>query len=182
MPVYTFTCPSCASREERYRPMAEAGRPARCRRCGGVMERDWRADRPRVGGGATFRPYEACSGGVPEHVMEEAFREKGNWYVRRKGPDGRMRPVQINPPGFDLNPHTGDVIIPTPQARKRYLEIEQLHDLRDTVAWREKTKHLSERLAEARRRRREQSARERELRAEAARHKSQSEAEDEAAA
>lgn len=110
MPVYCFTCPRCGP-TELVRAMADASAPARCT-CGKKMHRDYRAE-PKGGHGR--RCYLAASGGAFKHEMVDAYKRGKNWY--RRAADGKER--QLNPPGFDLDRKTGDVVVPGRRAAKR---------------------------------------------------------------
>jgi len=95
--------------------MREAGEPSGCPVCGQAARRDYRAELPAV---ASFNSYESSAAGVPRCVMQHARRVRRDWYVPDASqPGGRRR---INPPGFDLNPKTGNVRIRN-RAQKRAL-------------------------------------------------------------
>lgn len=125
MPVYEHVCLTCGYRLEQFRPMAQYERRPRCIHGHGAMPQDLCAKRIAV---AAFRPYAAASGGACAHEMEQAQRDAaGNWQLRM--PDGRLR--QLNPPGFDLHPQTGDVLISSSAERRRYMRACGLIDLSD---------------------------------------------------
>ena len=115
MPVYCFNCASCGP-VELVRPMAEASDPATCD-CGRALQRDYRAQQTR---GFAVPQYQAASGGAFPHEMKRAYRRGKNWFAR-SAETGKER--QLNPPGFDLDRKTGNVIVPGSNgARRKYLD------------------------------------------------------------
>lgn len=161
MPIYCFACDDCGQRAEALRPMRDAARPGpRCRGCRRRMRRDLAGERPAI---QAFTPYEACSGGCLPHELEHAER-RGNDYFKR-GPDGTLR--RLNPPGFRINPKTGDVLIESAAAKARYLATIDpsgpLHDNRDDPVYRDKQRHKREWLAQCETQRKRQAARSKEV-------------------
>jgi hypothetical protein len=81
------------------------------------MGRNLKAERVS---GVVSREYLSCAAGAAAWEMEQAQRDdRGNWQLRE--PNGRLR--QLNPPGFDLHPKTGDVVVKNNRGeKKRYLK------------------------------------------------------------
>ncbi len=124
MPIYCFRCPTCGP-VELVRPMAQAGEPAACASCGKAMERDYAAQQTR---GHAVTGYAAASGGAFAHEMRRAYRKGKDWFTRSPN-EGKER--QLNPPGFDLDRRTGDVIIPARRgARNEYLRLQGYGDVK----------------------------------------------------
>lgn len=124
MPTYLQICPACPAnggqdvRLERVAPISACGDNPPCPCCGEPMGRDWSGERAGVAV-ASHGAYEACSGGAHEWEMDDAYRgDDGNWYRRKE--DGVIK--QLNPPGFDLNAKTGDVLIKNPGEKRRYIK------------------------------------------------------------
>lgn len=148
MPCYPYVCPHCGAQREVVAPMRESGRRRRCPQCRSLMQREYAAHAVAV---HAFQPYLASSGGAFEHEMAAARREGENYLVEEWDKDAagrRYRSVrQLNPPGFTLDPQSGNVAIRTQAERRRYLDAHGYVDLRDVRNLREHNARESARRA-----------------------------------
>lgn len=128
MPVYEHHCRDCDTRTTQERSVDRAFEYPPCPQCGREMPRAWLGTGLASPLGLVSREYLAASQGALPHEMERAHRdEKGNWQYPTAG--GKLR--QLNPPGFDLHPKTGDVIVRNNRGeKKRYLKTCGLREIR----------------------------------------------------
>ena len=73
MPFYSFICGKCGQKWEQFREMDHSNDPALCR-CGELMRRDFKADKPMAGNRTYHKPIVSDSLAVSPTQVEEHRR------------------------------------------------------------------------------------------------------------
>lgn len=104
MPFYCFRCSACDEMAERLGSMSDPPGPFSCG-CGGVFERDYRAERPA---GHVFSAFTSVAMGCTAWEAKQAYRDRyGNWVRDRK--DGSRK--ILAPAGTKFDRKTGNLLV-----------------------------------------------------------------------
>jgi putative FmdB family regulatory protein len=76
VPTYAYRCPTCDWIDEITKPMSDSNTEEKCRQCGAVLERDYRAEVPSSMGSDTYEARAIHSDSLAIHPSQRAEHER----------------------------------------------------------------------------------------------------------